>query len=313
MQQDVSPQEVPVELTFGSILAEAREAKGYSIEDIVASLKLRPRQIHALESGQLDQLSGGTTYIRGMIRNYAKLLDLEPEPLLAQIAAQETNDALDSKCFTPEKLKVIGHSTSSGSGSLLSWRPNRVLIFLAGTAVAIGLMMWAMPAGMVSQMGGFFSEQGTKVSHWWSSSRQEAQSEDLLVPEATEMAAGATDASESVPAEFIASMPALAEEKIPDAEKNHLMGRAVSSTMPATHGALKMSFSEDAWLEIKEQRSRKTIFAGLVTAGSEQNFSGGLPLELKVGNAQAVILSFNGTNVNLASYTRQGVARLLLQ
>ncbi len=71
------------ELEFAA-LARAREAAGMSLEEAARQLKFAPRQLEALESGQLERLPGGT-FVRGMLRSYARLLRLDPEPLLAQI------------------------------------------------------------------------------------------------------------------------------------------------------------------------------------------------------------------------------------
>lgn len=68
-------------------LASARQAAGLSIEEAARQLKFAARQLEALEAGQLQRLPGGT-FVRGMVRSYAKLLRVDPEPLLAQIAAQ---------------------------------------------------------------------------------------------------------------------------------------------------------------------------------------------------------------------------------
>lgn len=65
-------------------LARAREAAGMSLEEAARQLKFAPRQLQALEAGELERLPGGT-FVRGMLRSYARLLHVEVEPLLAQI------------------------------------------------------------------------------------------------------------------------------------------------------------------------------------------------------------------------------------
>lgn len=317
MQDDVMPQddmiliEEPQKLTFGEALAEARKAKGYSVEDVVASLKLRPRQVLALEASQLDQLSG-PIYARGMIRNYARLVDIDPEPLLAQISMETANTALDSECFTPEKLKVIDHGFRGGVTSILSWRPNRILVYCAGIAIVLGLIIWAVPDNFVTQLGGFAANQKERLGQWCSIASQTKTDDTSEVPEATEMAVVSPEEN-AAPVEFMASPPALASAKIPDEDKNRLIGRAVSSTMPATQGVLKMTFGEESWVEIREKNSRKTIFSELVAAGTERDVTGNLPLMVKIGNVHAATLTFNGEMVILTPYTQSGVARLLLQ
>ncbi len=67
-----------------SALARARQAAGMSLEEAARQLKFAPRQLAALEAGELERLPGGT-FVRGMLRNYARLLHLDAQPLLAQI------------------------------------------------------------------------------------------------------------------------------------------------------------------------------------------------------------------------------------
>ena len=70
-----------------STLARAREAAGMSLEEAARQLKFAPRQLQALEAGDLESLPSGT-FVRGMLRSYARLLRLDAEPLLAQIGAR---------------------------------------------------------------------------------------------------------------------------------------------------------------------------------------------------------------------------------
>lgn len=58
-----------------------------SLEEAARQLKFAARQLEALEAGELERLPGGT-FVRGMLRSYARLLRLDAEPLLAQIGAR---------------------------------------------------------------------------------------------------------------------------------------------------------------------------------------------------------------------------------
>ena len=70
----------------GDALARARRAAGLSLDDISQQLKFAPRQLEALEQGRIELLAGAT-YVRGMVRSYARLLKLDAEPLIGRIAA----------------------------------------------------------------------------------------------------------------------------------------------------------------------------------------------------------------------------------
>lgn len=65
----------------GAALLAERRRQGLSLGDISRQLKLAVRQVEALER---DDYSGftGPVFVHGFIRNYAKLLNLEPGPLI---------------------------------------------------------------------------------------------------------------------------------------------------------------------------------------------------------------------------------------
>lgn len=65
----------------GATLLMERRRQGLSLGDISRQLKLSVRQVEALER---DDYSGftGPVFVHGFIRNYAKLLNLGPDPLI---------------------------------------------------------------------------------------------------------------------------------------------------------------------------------------------------------------------------------------
>jgi len=69
----------------GARLAEARAALKLSAADVARQLKLSVAQVEALESGQFDRLPG-PVFVRGFIRNYARLVKLDPDELLRAAA-----------------------------------------------------------------------------------------------------------------------------------------------------------------------------------------------------------------------------------
>ena len=65
----------------GAMLARERAGKGLSVADISAQLRYSVRQIEALEGDDYSRLPG-TTFVKGMIRGYAKVLGASPLPML---------------------------------------------------------------------------------------------------------------------------------------------------------------------------------------------------------------------------------------
>ncbi len=87
------------ELSPGRCLRLARESRGLSIADVTQAIKFGSRQIDALERDDFDKLPGNT-FVRGLIRSYAKLLRIEAEPLLAMLVQQKL--AADSEIHAPQ-------------------------------------------------------------------------------------------------------------------------------------------------------------------------------------------------------------------
>ncbi len=70
----------------GSVLAEAREAAGRTIEDVAIELCISPKHLTAIEANAFDDM-GGATYVKGYLRAYARSLGLDPEAIVADYLA----------------------------------------------------------------------------------------------------------------------------------------------------------------------------------------------------------------------------------
>lgn len=67
--------------SVGQILRETRDAQHISLDDVALRLRLMHRQIEAMESDDFQSL-GQPVFARGFVRNYARLLGIQPESLL---------------------------------------------------------------------------------------------------------------------------------------------------------------------------------------------------------------------------------------
>lgn len=71
----------PGGITPGMLLRGARERRGLSVEECARLLRARPRQVAALEAGDLSSF-GGDVYVRGFLRTYAGILDVDAAEVL---------------------------------------------------------------------------------------------------------------------------------------------------------------------------------------------------------------------------------------
>ena len=110
----------PPPLTPGQQLRDARLAKRLSLDDVADILRFSPRQITILEEDRYDDLPGATL-VRGFIRSYAKLLKLDPVPLLA--ALTPTVPPKVSEVRPPQNIGVAEDAEASdrGIGKSVPW------------------------------------------------------------------------------------------------------------------------------------------------------------------------------------------------
>src|SRR5881227_3144053 len=65
----------------GQMLAAERERQGLSRADVAQRLHMSAYQVEAIETGDYKRLPQGT-FLRGFVRNYAKVLGLAPDSVL---------------------------------------------------------------------------------------------------------------------------------------------------------------------------------------------------------------------------------------
>src|SRR5664279_563255 len=98
----------PLSQSVGQQLHSAREAKDMAVAEVAKALKLSQRQVEALESDDWPSLPC-KTIIRGFVRNYARLLGLNPTPLMSLLDRIELPQA-------PELEMVAGTPVNMSSG-----------------------------------------------------------------------------------------------------------------------------------------------------------------------------------------------------
>ncbi|WP_416486206.1 helix-turn-helix domain-containing protein [Streptomyces sp. CL12] len=74
-------------ISVGRALQQARIAAGLTVDDVSSATRVRLAIVHAIEADDFGPC-GGAVYARGHIRNLARAVHLDPEPLVAQYDAE---------------------------------------------------------------------------------------------------------------------------------------------------------------------------------------------------------------------------------
>ncbi len=311
-------------LTAGALLAQAREAAGLSRADVANKLKFSVKQIESVEADHYSML-GGNTFVRGLVRTYAKLLELDAGPVLA---------ALESSALPPETGQVVSNPkgvpfpTASPPGNPVV---RYAMISIGVIALGILLLYWwhgeeflGGPAVTLPAV----KPQAAKTDPAAGTGAASAPTTVNLTPTVIDAIPAANP---RIPAASAAVPPTLenpiekklerAAEKTPEKVAAE---RPLAQTVPlvplaptnaqGTGRRILMSFDRDSWVEVKDAGGR-IVFSQLNLAGTQQVIEGRAPFELVIGNAMYVSLRYRDAPVDLKPYIKDikaPVARLSL-
>ena len=116
--------------TLGSRLRAARESRDMSIEKIADELRIEERVLHALEEDRLSDIKVAPVFVKGYIKQYGRLLDLDYEELREAFDRQA--DADDVR-LRPNRAIYLRDERK-----ITIW----VIAALAVLLVAVALLVW---------------------------------------------------------------------------------------------------------------------------------------------------------------------------
>ena len=289
-----SPDAADAADSVGSTLARARQKRGLTLAEVGHNLKFGIRQIEALEADQFEGLPRGT-FLRGMVRSYARLLEIDPELLLARIAERISlpeADQLAARYNEPVPFSDSG---------------KRLNIVYAALSLAVLVV-----AGVVAFEWGYSREKS-------SSNDVAASSPAIAVPApvaSVDLAAkvppppAPDDSPVQIP-EPVADVP-LRNDNVPaEGGRQDASRAAVPEPRAAAGRVVRFRFDRDSWVHVVDG-SGHVLMSQVNPRGSESYVEGRPPLSLVIGNAQHVKVRYQGEPIDLAPHIKVEVARFTL-
>ncbi len=267
---------------LGEWLRQRREELDISLEQAEADTRIRLRYLEALESGEYDDLPDPVVG-RGFLRNYATYLGLDP---------QEAAERFSTKVAPPEpeSLTVEGPTPfSEGSfrplslhempsrRSRLGWIIGLVVILVSALAI---LAWWAYP-----YYSGWFARQEPDEPTVTASSTRLAAGEDLAT--ATRTPSATVAAAEATSDTLASDTPSPRATRTPTHTPS-------STPLPSVYTGIfiELLFTDVSWIQVTVDSVRE--FQGELEAGTYRSWYGEERIELRVGNAGAVLITVNG-------------------
>lgn len=296
-QDEASPCSGVFHPGMGDKLTRAREALGLDIGDVAAKLKLSERQIEAMEAEDFAHLPG-EVFSRGFVRNYARLLKLDPDQLIVPV---------DIHAAVAETITAPSEGVIFASPGLRRW-VLLPLLALGFFVLLVALLYYWLRQG-----------EDTLVGH--TPVPAAAVSQPLPQypaavnppPPATTVAPDAVAPADAAPVSMMPSTPAsdASPAVAPQAAVPALATPTPAAAPAGTGRTLRFAPSLDSWIQVVDGEGKR--YSKLVRAGSVERFSGEPPFKLVVGEAAQVQLSYDGHRIDLTPFIGQKVARLTLE
>lgn len=254
----------------GQRLKEERIRQNLTEQEAAAKLHLSTTYLKALEADDYRRLPEAT-FVKGYVRNYARLLGLPAEELAAQYHAL-VKDERESTLRTP--IHVIPHQRRN----LWLW-PVLILVL----AVVSALAWWATRPSPPDNLEPDLPAATVTVPD---NSAPETPAEIELPP--LDADPEAVDSALSEPP----TPPATPDPVIPEIDR------------------MTMSFADACWVDVLDADGKR-LFQGEQTAGSQIEVTGEAPFRVTLGNAAAVsAIELNGDPQTLPRSVRGRVIRI---
>ena len=311
-------------LSTGVRLRNAREQLGFSQQAVAERLCLKVSTVRDIEEDKAPA-DLASTFLRGYIRSYARLVHIPEEELLPGLEKQAP---IRPAKVAPMQSFSLGKRRKKRDGWLMTftWLVLFVVVGLTGA------WWWQNHKAQQEEITTMADQSSAELNAGKDSAQSvpldtsAAASQDMTPPAPDDGAA-----ADAVSAPDAATVPAAAA----DAQQNAVVAPSQANvdtattapTSPATAAplptdqagvttpaadpnALVMNFTADCWLEVSDATGKK-LFSGMQRKDGTLNLVGQAPYKLKIGAPAAVQIQFQGKPVDLSRFIRTNqVARL---
>ena len=311
-------------LSTGVRLRNAREQLGFSQQAVAERLCLKVSTVRDIEDDKAPA-DLASTFLRGYIRSYARLVHIPEEELLPGLEKQAP---IRPAKVAPMQSFSLGKRRKKRDGWLMTftWLVLFVVVGLTGA------WWWQNHKAQQEEITTMADQSSAELNAGKDSAQSvpldtsAAASQDMTPPAPDDGAAA--DAASAPDAATVPAPAADAQQNAVVAPSQANVDTATTApTSPATAAplptdqagvttpaadpnALVMNFTADCWLEVSDATGKK-LFSGMQRKDGTLNLVGQAPYKLKIGAPAAVQIQFQGKPVDLSRFIRTNqVARL---
>jgi len=294
-------------LSPGAMLSEARKGLSLSQEFISSKLNLKVGLIKDIENDIFDP-SMPVTFNRGYLANYAKLVGVEVEDILASY------DALDAATIQRSEMLSFSKETSKqAEHSRVMWLSYLIVAVFVGLTV----LWWLQESRQQADDSLNVIPSTTQVEDV-SGDVVDKPIESSLSEETTLVNDDAQPSEEN--SEAISALSTTTDSLINDASDNDIQALTTSvvnensqATEPkvAAISTAVFTFKGDCWVNIYDATGERIAW-GVKKSGYVMTIQGKAPLRITVGKPELTSIIFNDQPVDMSAFDIGNIAKFNL-
>ncbi|ROS05168.1 cytoskeleton protein RodZ [Sinobacterium caligoides] len=272
-------------LAPGQLLKQARNSKGLSIEDVALQLCITQRNVMAIETENFAEI-GSTIFVTGYLKNYAKLLGVDADTIVA--AYRNTHDDADEASRKIQKPQLSMHTRHRG----------HPLWMLLAVIIAVIAAFWVL-----------WGDSNLRHASSVDSVKVETAAGSTVVESLVETKAGAEASILDTSLEpGVAAVSGLAKTVATDVVAD-LKDESDSVKPAMTMNQLQLDFNQDCWLEVRDGNGKR-LYSGIKKSGQQLVLEGQPPFKLVIGIASAVSVRYMDETVEVVPTAGKKTAKL---
>ena len=263
---------------LGDLLRKTREQKNLSIDDIEKGTNIRKLYIKSIEDGDYDKLPG-EVFLKGFIKTYGRFLGLDGPKLIEQYKAEKnssiSNPPISSEAKTEttktptEPVASTDNTTTTPDNTQQksNEKPNKPV------------------TKSVPNIDDF------NDSKQYLETKNSGKTKKNIIIIASIIIVIVAGAIAFLSSQGSNDEPATTNNQ-PKTEQAQPQQQNTPAPASVSGSEVSAVFSQDCWTEVKVDGN--TVLSEIVKAGSTLNWKGNNQIEITVGNAGAVDVTFNG-------------------
>jgi cytoskeleton protein RodZ len=275
---------VRVAESLGQRLAAAREARGWSCDEVARKLRLPLQVVRTIETDHYERIGSGV-YLRGYLTSYARLVDV-PTVTVENVLRQHAS--------TPE---LVASGRISHSRYLIDRYSGSALYVVLTGMIVVPFVMFAMNMG--GDVGARFTPLDVPAA---AATAVNSEVADAGKP-AADQSSAVTTGTASAPAGTASNDAPLMASFTPFANAPQQVTTSI--------GQAKLSLNEASWVEIVDVDGKRLEY-GILPAGTVKSYASDKPLDVRLGNTNGARLEANGAVQDITPYNHGNVAHFKL-